>query len=107
MGVLNEKRCKIPSIYINYNDYDNSIKELQYREIKKKVDITVSNIIDKFKEEKIVFRINHPTTFLFLEIIKELCIILNISFFEQHEYNKFLENFNFMNLPYVEGYYGY
>ncbi len=98
---------KLPSIYVNYNDYDNSIKELKYREITKKVDITVSNIIDKFKEDKIVFGINHPTTVLFLEIIKELCIILNINFFEKYEYEKYLKNFNFMGLPFVEGYYGY
>lgn len=101
------KLIKMPSIYVNYNHYDNSIKELQCREIKNKVDITVSNIIDQFKYDKLVFGINHPTTFLFLEIIKKLCIFLNINFFEQHEYNKYLENFNFMDLPYVEGYYGY
>lgn len=101
------KLIKLPSIYVNYNDYDNSIKELKYREKINKVDITVSNIIDKFKEDKIVFGINHPTTFLFLEIIKELCIVLNINFFEKNEYEKYLKNFNFMGLPFVEGYYGY
>lgn len=90
---------KIPSIYINYNDYDNSIKELQHREINKNVDIAVSTIIEKNKEDKLVFGAVHPTTFFFLEIIKELCIILNLNFFENNEYNKFLENSNFMDLP--------
>jgi len=101
------KLIKIPSIYLNYNDYENSLKELQNREISKNVDITVSNIIEKSKNDKIVFGINHPTTFLFLEIIKELCMILDINFFEKCEYDKYIENFNYMELPYVEGYYGY
>lgn len=81
------KLIRIPSIYLNYNDYDNSLKELQRREISKNVDITVSNIIEKNKNDKIVFGINHPTTFLFLEIIKELCMILI-----------FLKNVNIINI---------
>ena len=27
----------------------------------------------------------HPTTFLFLEVLKEICIILNISFFSEKQ----------------------
>jgi hypothetical protein len=43
--------------------------------------------------------INHPNTFLFMEIIKELCNLLNLNFFTEEQYNIFIKNPNYMELP--------
>lgn len=43
--------------------------------------------------------LNHPTTFLFMEIVKKICTLLNLEFFTEEQYNKFLENENYMKLP--------
>ena len=41
----------------------------------------------------------HPNTFLFLEIVKEICIILKIHIFDTEKYNTFLKDNNYMKLP--------
>jgi hypothetical protein len=40
----------------------------------------------------------HPNTFLFLELVNELCKLLNIETFSEDERNIFLKNNNFMGL---------
>lgn len=97
------KLIKIPVVYLNYDTYDSSIKDLQQRENKNNVDIKVSDILEKYRNKKLIFgelHHDHPTTFLFLEIMKKLCILLNIDFFAEEEYNDYLKNDNFMELPY-------
>lgn len=93
------KLIKIPSIFINYKEYDKSLLELQRRENINNVDIFVSQIIDKNKSKNIMLSINHPTTFLFLEVLKEICIILKINFFTNDKYLYYMKNKNFMELP--------
>jgi hypothetical protein len=91
---------KIPSIYLIYENYDNSIKELQKREDKNNVDIKVSQIFDKYKYKKLVQSDpSHPTTFLFLEILKELCTILKFDYFTKDQEAFFLQNDNHFGLP--------
>jgi hypothetical protein len=90
---------KIPSIYFDYSNYDSSMKELKKREIINKVDISVSDILEKYKERKLMITIDHPNTFLFLEIVNELCRILNINTFTTFMRDLFLENNNYMGLP--------
>jgi len=102
---LNEiKKCsckliQIPSIHLIYNDFDNSIKELINRETANNVDIKVSTIFNNFKEHNLMLSCWHPNTFLFMEIVKILCNLLNISFFTKDKYFYFLRNKNFMELP--------
>jgi hypothetical protein len=43
--------------------------------------------------------INHPKTFVFLEIIREICKILNIRFFDKRRYIHYVSNPNYMELP--------
>ncbi len=93
------KLIKIPSIYLNYSKYTDSLNELKNRETSKNVDLKVSTIIDKFKDKDIMLTVDHPTTFLFMEIIKELCILLNISFFSKEKETHFLSHRNYMKLP--------
>lgn len=102
LNELKKTNCRliqIPSIYLIYNDYDNSIKELIYRENKNKVDITVSSIFMQFKHQNLMLTCHHPTTFLFMELLKILCKKIEIDFFRQEEYNYFMQNNNFMELP--------
>ena len=77
------KLIKIPSIYLDSNNYETSLKELKRRETDNKVDVTVTDFFEKLKITKLMLSIDHPTTFLFLEIMKKICNILNIEFFTQ------------------------
>ena len=42
--------------------------------------------------------ISHPTTFLFLEVLKELCNNIGIEFFKPNEYETLVKNNNIMEL---------
>jgi hypothetical protein len=93
--------CKlilIPSIYLIYDDFDNSIKELINRENINNVDIKVSNLLYNFRDKNIMFSCWHPSTFLFMEIVKILCNLLNLEFFTEERYKYFLQNENYMGL---------
>ena len=99
---LTNNSCKlimIPSIYLIYDDFDNSIKELINRENENNVDIKVSDIFYKFKDTNLMLSCCHPNTFLFLEIVKILCNLFNYNFFTEEQYNHFLKNENYMELP--------
>jgi hypothetical protein len=90
---------KVPSIYFDYNNYEKSINKLIIRENTKNIDIKVSNIFNKFKKYKLMLSPRHPKTSLFLEMVKELCKLLDIPFFTKEKYKTFIENNNFMELP--------
>jgi len=102
LNEIKKSSCKliqIPCIYLIYNDFDNSIQELIKREIRNNVDIKISNIFNKFKDVNLMLTQNHPKTFLFMEIVKILCNLLNLDFFTEEQYNDFLKNENYMQLP--------
>ena len=69
------------------------------RENENNVDIKISNILYNFKDTNLMLANNHPNTFLFMEIIKLLCNLLNYNFFTEKQYNNFLKNKNYMELP--------
>jgi hypothetical protein len=100
---LKKNSCKlilIPCIYLIYDDFDNSIKELINRENKNNVDIKISNILYNFRDTNLLLSCcAHPKTFLFMEVIKVLCNLLNYDFFTEEQYNIFLKNENYMELP--------
>jgi hypothetical protein len=104
-GTLKEMKkgtCKlvqIPSIYLVYDDFDNSISDLVNREIKNNVDIKVSFLFTKFKTTNLMLTHNHPKTFLFMEIVKMLCDSLALDFFKEDQYTNFIKNENYMELP--------
>jgi hypothetical protein len=93
------KLVKLPSIYLIYNDFDNSIKELIDRENKNNVDIKVSNILYTFKNTNLMLKDNHPKTFLFMEILKAICNLLEYNFFTDEQYTNFVRDENYMKLP--------
>jgi hypothetical protein len=82
-----------------YSDYDVSIKELKKRETENKVDIIVSAIFDKYREQCLMLTVWHPNTFLFLEVVDEICKLLKIESFSKKKRNMFLKYNNFMKLP--------
>ena len=90
---------KFPSIYLNYKCYDDSIKELKIREIENSVDISVSDIFEKFREKNLMITVNHPNTFLFIEVVNEICRILHIDTFSKLKRDIFLADNNYMKLP--------
>jgi hypothetical protein len=102
LNELKKNTCRliqISSIYLIYKEYDDSIKKLQDRENNNNSNIKVSYIFEKYRNDNLMLTYNHPKTFLFLEIIKELCILLNVDFFNKDQYDDFLKNENFMELP--------
>ena len=78
---------------------DISIKELRRRELENKVDLIISDILEKYRDTNHMLTIHHPNTFLFLEIVNEICKIINIDTFSENKRNIFLQNPNYMNLP--------
>jgi hypothetical protein len=90
---------KIPSMYFNYSNYNNSMEELIGREIKNNVDITISDIYEKYRDRNLMNTVNHPNTFLFLEVVDKLCSLLNIDTFSKNQTDIFLQNNNYMELP--------
>ena len=95
------KLINIPYIAFDCTNFDNSITRLRNCENIHNVDIKVSDLFDKFKDSnlKLMLKGNHPTTFLFMEIVKILCNLLNLDFFTQEQYNNFLKDENYMKLP--------
>ena len=99
---LKKENCKIiqiSSICVNMSDFDNSIKKMITREEKNNTTIKVSEILKRFRYEDVMLTNNHPTTFLFMEIIKVICNIININFFTKESYKKFISDRNYMKLP--------
>ena len=76
-----------------------SIVELEKRELEKEVDIKVSQIFNKYRSQTLMLTVFHPTTFLFLEVVKEICERLKIEYFNDDQCKRFLEKNNFMELP--------
>ncbi len=90
---------KLPSIYLDYSDYNNSIQILENKEITKNVDIKCSDIIKQFKDRQLMLSVNHPNTFLFLKIVEQICSKINIEFFNIKQLRFYLNNKNYMELP--------
>jgi len=88
LNTLKKESCvliKIPYVYFDYSNYELSFRELEEREVKNKVDIRVSTIINNHKDTKLLLTLNHPNTFLFLEIVREICLLLKIDYFSQEK----------------------
>ena len=100
-----KKEClliSITSIHLDINSYDESINKLKEIDDNNNNTIKVSRIIEKYyPHHKLLLSLslNHPSTFLFLEILREICSIMNIPFFKENVYNTFCRNSNFMDLP--------
>ena len=90
---------KMPSIFLDYANYDESIKELNRREVEKQVDIMVSRIFEKYRDQCRMLSVWHPNTFLFLEVVNELCKLLNIDTFSEIQRDIFLQDNNYIKLP--------
>ena len=71
------------------------VNDLQYiikKEKKYNCNILCSEIIKNNKDHKLyINRDNHPTTFLLLEIAKQICDITKISFYTNNDYEKLLK----------------
>lgn len=90
---------KIPCIYLKYDEFDHSLTELINRENENDVDVKISSILREFKDVNLMLTHNHPKTFLFMEIMKQLCNLCNYNFFTEQQYNEFVKSENYMQLP--------
>lgn len=95
----------ISSIHVELNDYDATIKELERRDNDFNNTIKVSAIIKDCIENKnkqihdLLITIHHPTTFLFMEILIQICSYLNIPFYDENIYLNMIKDYNIMDLP--------
>lgn len=63
------------------------------KETKYDTTIKITNIINNNKDKKLYIKQdNHPTIFLILEIVKQICLLANMDFFSESAYNKLLLN---------------
>lgn len=93
---------KLPSIYLEKQIYNESLLELKKREELKKVDIKVSEIFEKYKQldyEQLMLTKYHPTTFLFIELLKILAEMIKIPFYSDEMIDCFMKDTNYMQLP--------
>jgi hypothetical protein len=89
----------MPSIKIDLKNVEESLKKLRMREVKYKHDICITSIFKKHTEDVLLLSHDHPTTFLFMEIMKKICKFLNVPFFKNEQYQMFMSNNNYMGLP--------
>lgn len=91
------KLISFPTIW--YNDQDKDISSMQDREVKLNISLKVSEIISRNLNRKLMITENctkpdHPNSYLFLEIVREICNIINVNFFNKEDYFKYL-NFGY------------
>jgi hypothetical protein len=103
-NTINIQKYKKPSaILISLPSIFSDISRLKSQEdnLKKSKDnhvITVSDILENNKDKNLFIREAHPNTFLLLEILKKICLITNIPYLTDEQYNFFMKNNNYMNL---------
>lgn len=92
------KLYPIISMCLNYNDLDNSIDHL--KDLDKENEIKITSIIEKYKNDlnKICLTFNHPTTFCFLELMKEITREMNISYYNNDDYNELSKHRSYTGL---------
>jgi hypothetical protein len=88
---------QLPSIHIDFSN-PQSMAELERREEMNKVDVRVTPMLKRHGQTS-MRTINHPTTFLFFEIMDEICDLANMPRFTDDEKRPFLQNDNYMGLP--------
>lgn len=82
----NQFKIGIPPILVNSKEF------MIEKEEKYSTKIKVSEIIKKHKDKVLYIRQeNHPSTFLYLEILKEICSILGVRFFNQQSYDEIIK----------------
>ena len=94
---------KLPSIYIDYSNFDQSLNELRLREDANLVALKVSPIIAFYKKKGLRKLMldggrQHPTTYFFLRIMHVLCHMLQLPFFPKDHLQILLRNDNVMEL---------
>lgn len=97
-----KQNCKIitiPSMYCDMNDFDNSIKKIQKKELENNNDILVSKIIIENKNNYPMITKNHPTTIIFITIVNIIFTQINHPKICPYLHNYYLEKSNFMELP--------
>ncbi len=86
------------SIYID-GDFNMGVYRLKQRELERGTTIKVTDILEKHKDKKLLLRKNHPTTFLFLKLLEQICIHLNIDFFKNTDKYLITDNYTRLGLP--------
>ena len=90
----------ISKIYVTKDNTEESLVRLRDLDKEEGNTIKVSNIFDKHKKLPLLLLNKwHPTTFLILEIMKELCSLMDAPFLSQPTYQSLIKQPNIMGLP--------
>lgn len=82
-NLKHQKAISISPILVNNFDY------MERKEKKYNTEISVTKLIKKYQDKKLYIKHDyHPTSFLFLEIVREICHILNIKFYDDAIYDE-------------------
>ena len=97
------KIFSISKIFVPFENYQESILKFKEVDENENNNIKVSKIIENIKNINIIL-INkyHPTTFLFLEIIKHICRHIDVDFFPPKVYHNLIRRPNIMGLSTAE-----
>ena len=84
--ISNQIKITIAPIFVN------STERMKIKEKKYNTSIRASEIIERNKDQKLYIKDkdNHPSSFLLLEIIKEICSLLDIEFYQDSQYKELL-----------------
>lgn len=104
---INCKMISLQRIHIDYyNDTKNyhlyllSIQETKRREALHQVDIPVSNIFENNTLNlRLLLTPNHPTTYVFLQMLVDICKRLSVPYVTNDQFVYFMKNPNHMELP--------
>ena len=82
----NQIKITIAPIFVN------STERMKIKEKKYNTNIKVSEIIEKNKDKTLYVKDkdNHHSSFLLLEIVREICALLNIEFYQDEKYKELL-----------------
>lgn len=108
--ILKNPECRMISlqrIHIDYyNDAENyhlyleSVQETKRREQLNNVDILVSYIFENNKLDiPLLLTPNHPTTYVFLEMLLQICLGIGIPYVTNDQFMHFMTDMNYMELP--------
>lgn len=95
----------ITSIFIELDKYQTGVSELLYRDIIQCNTIKVSTMIYEYMKQEgkqlsdLLITKNHPTTYLFMVIMEELCNIMGLKPYGRELFNTLVQNRNLMELP--------
>ena len=94
------KLTSVQSVHFDLASFEESLVETRRREVLNQIDIPVSDLFERYGHTyKLLVTVNHPTTFLLLEILRKICTVLELPFFDNERIRMYMSNINYIGFP--------